>query len=588
LVAYPDLRVVCPAYFFLSLRRTGVKKTKLCKAVAMATALSGLGVGMYATTASAVNLPANGIGEVLIFPYYTTRADWRTQIHLVNTDEKNILAVKLRFYEGYNSRDVLDLAVIMSPGDVFAGVVTQKNGIPHFVRAPGDTTCTSPYRDDLGAVYREFPFNSDAYNAPFADGGPTDDERMREGYVVAFVMGAADKDAATTGATLKRAIHDPTTSNNSEADCDAVDKLFLRDNILATARQFAEPVNALKGNYTLLNLPAGTAAGGNAVALANFVTIAGEGTVPAGTVARPACTTLITDGVNLAWDPNNNPLDCPNLITAQQPYEFLEPSLDNAYPRFSQNVENFPGFFTGAWFNFWGTQYGFQAVSELLRAKTVVNEWSLNPGLGVKSDWVITHPTKGFFTDSGAEQAAVNTERFATPLPAVPGAPFAKAFNATNGGKSCNDVGYRVFNPDEKYESPTTGGTSLSPAKPKPNMQLCYETNVIPFSGDGKTSSVLGSVLLPNSADKLIASVQKLIDATAGVKTAGWMTLTLAPDGSPANSATGNPLAGRGLPAVGFLVRQRAVPAEQDANYSDAVDHSYERDLFNPPVVPGS
>lgn len=300
-------------------------KSKLCKAIAMATALSGMGIGMYATTANAVNIPANGLGEVLIFPYYTTRADWRTQIHLVNTDEQNIVAVKLRVYEGYNSRDVMDLTVIMSPGDEFAGVITQKNGIPYFVRAPGDTTCTSPYRDDTGAVYKEFPFNSDAYNAPWADGGPTDDERLREGYVVAFVMGAADKDAATTGADLKGAIHDPNTSNNSDAECDKVNSLFTTANILKTAQQFAEPVNALKGNYTLLNLPAGTAAGGNAVALANFVTIVGGNDIPAGTAPRPACTTLITDGVNTAWNPNAFAAHCPNLITAQAPFDFLEP-----------------------------------------------------------------------------------------------------------------------------------------------------------------------------------------------------------------------------------------------------------------------
>lgn len=540
-----------------------MKRSKLSKAIAVATALGGLGVGIYATNANAVNLPANGVGQVLIFPYYTTRADWRTQIHLINTDEKNIVAVKLRAYEGYNSRDVMDLTIIMSPGDQFAGVITEKDGIPHLVRAPADTTCTSPYKDDSGAVYKAFPFNSDAYNGSWEDGGLKDNDRMREGYVVAFVMGAAP--SATATSPLNLAIHDA-DSNNSDADCDKVNDLFTRANIHTTAQQFGAPINALKGNYTLLNLPAGTAAGGNAVALANFVTVSALG----GAAARPACTTLITDGVTLAWDPNANATHCPNLLTAQQPYEFLEPSLDNAYPRTALNVEN-DASANGARFSLTNHAYGFRAVSELLRAATVINEWSLNPGLGVKSDWVLTHPTKGFFTDSGGQQAAVNTLRFAAPLPPVSGAPFKEVFYS----RSCVDVGYRVFNPDEKYKSPAVGGTSLSPAKPKPNMQLCYEANVIPFSGDGMTSSVLGSKLVPVGADKLIDSVKSLINATNGAKTAGWMKLTLAPDGSPANS--NSPLSGPGLPAIGFLVRQRAIPSEQSSNYSDATDHSYQR-----------
>jgi hypothetical protein len=62
------------------------------------------------------------LGDVLIFPYYTVRDGFQTTLTFVNTSD-NFLAVKFRFMEGYNSRDVLDFNVVMSPYDVYTGVV---------------------------------------------------------------------------------------------------------------------------------------------------------------------------------------------------------------------------------------------------------------------------------------------------------------------------------------------------------------------------------------------------------------------------------------------------------------------------------
>jgi len=607
-----------------------MKKSKLCKAIAMAAALGGASLGLY-TPASAVNLPANGLGEVLIFPYYTTRDGWQTTLSFLNTDERNLIAVKFRFYEGYNSRDALDFNVFLSPGDVFSAVVEEGATGPVLRRAPNDTTCTSPHipfgnttanppvaSGSLPLSIAAFSGNSvvNGVNRGNADGGPRDVDRLREGYVVAIVMGhwpvpASAPVAGTDARTLYDAIHDA-TGQNTAAECQAAANLFTQPKVRTfLAPAFGEPINALRGNFTLLNVPRGTSVGGNAVALANLMTVTplGGDTVtgaalvppaPVGVAPRPGCTVLFTDQFGLptglavpaVWDPNANAAACPNLITAQQPFWFLEPSLNDAYPRAAVNIENVvPGVaglgVTGPITNF---TYGFQAVSELLRARTIVNEWSVNPNLGVSSAWVVTHPTKGFFVDrdaSDSPQATVNTIRFPSAGPAysVPPiavdsflGPFARTFrgtgadNVSTDGTSCNQVGFRLFNRDEFSVAPDAGGVVPSPAQPLPNMSLCYETNVIPFTaGD----PVFLSRLLPQQIQNVYDAVDTVTNASPTMlKPFGWMRLDLDTDTAAQVGTT--TLVGPGLPAVGFMLRQRVIPGTADT-YSDISDHSYSR-----------
>jgi hypothetical protein len=385
------------------------------------------------------------------------------------------------------------------------------------------------------------------------------------------------------------------TGVNTEAECQAAANLFTQENIRTTAPLFGEPINALRGNYTLLNVARGTSVGSNAVALANFMTVTPIAGTDAGTPVgpRPACTVVFTDkfayeGAPVAWDPNANAAACPNLITAQQPFWFLEPSLNDAYPPTSLNIVDGAGGF-GAAPEVFSPTYGFQAVSELLRARTIINEWSINPDLGVESAWVVTHPTKAFFVDNngfGSPQATVNPFRFPGTLgaasvqpitqtgPALP--PFANKFAGTTptagNGTSCNQIGYRLYNRDEVEDSPTSGGVVPSPSQPQPNLSLCYETNVIPFTAD---NFVFNSALLPTDINKLYASVSTVTNADPlMLKPFGWMRLDL--DTDPAAAAARTTLAGPGLPVVGFMLRQRVIPGTADT-YSDISDHSFRR-----------
>jgi hypothetical protein len=156
--------------------------------------------------------------------------------------------------------------------------------------------------------------------------------------------------------------------------------------------------------------------------------------------------------------------------------------------------------------------------------------------------------------------------------------PFARTFNGT----SCNQVGFRLFNVDE-LSSTGLSGPVASPDDPPQNLNLCYETNVIPFTAGAVPTAqspggVFGSRLVPEQPQ-----LANLYDAIAAVGQAGWMRLDLFTDNRANQFETDFPTAentlnGPGLPSVGFMIRQRAIPLSVIDSYSDAADHTINRD----------
>ena len=77
-------------------------------------ALAGLGVLGVVDSAQAVHINQDGLGQALVYPYYTVRATasgnaYVTALSVVNTTA-SAKAVKVRFLEGKNSREVLDFS----------------------------------------------------------------------------------------------------------------------------------------------------------------------------------------------------------------------------------------------------------------------------------------------------------------------------------------------------------------------------------------------------------------------------------------------------------------------------------------------
>jgi hypothetical protein len=463
-------------------------------------------------------------GQALIFPYYTVNGGWITTLNVMNTSDKT-LAVKVRFREKKNSRDVLDFNIVMSPYDAWTGFVQDSPTGP--VLKTSDKSCTSPLNVDGAAASKI------AYTGQFSDTGGDGEQRMRDGYVEMLVMGVADSGAEDVAGTVPYwAKH----INGEPRDCVKVDQAFIATeqnwvpdtdptdpalynqstqvmNKLAgsgnpTARDdFVAPTAAdrpLKGNITWLLVGSGAGAGGTAIAVAD-------------------------------WSDQN-------FVTAQQFPWFLEPTFASSD-------------------DLW-TISGVEAFEEAILATATFNEWASNPATGAATDWAITFPTKAYHVDrfNNQIQAAVSKYRnglanitAVSPAPGV--SPFEYAFGARTNyveglGDSPITVQYTVFDREENSEIVETDGTTISPAPPPEVVieTLRFEANVVQFANQ----SVLGS------------TSPSVVDAVG-----------LLPPGSTPNGWAKVDFA-EAIPVTAFAVKARN-QGDPSTAYGQAMDNGYER-----------
>src|SRR5947199_9201153 len=90
-------------------------------------ALAGVGALGVTGAADAVNVNPNGLGQALIYPYYTVNSDaagnaYNSLLSVVNTTT-SAKAVKVRFLEGKNSREVLDFNLFLSKKDAWTAAI---------------------------------------------------------------------------------------------------------------------------------------------------------------------------------------------------------------------------------------------------------------------------------------------------------------------------------------------------------------------------------------------------------------------------------------------------------------------------------
>ncbi len=92
----------------------------LCRALG---ALGTISTVVFPITAHAVHLSPNGLGQVLIFPYYTARTflggsfgSYNTLLSIVNTSD-DTKALKVRFLEGARGAQVMSFNLFLAPRD---------------------------------------------------------------------------------------------------------------------------------------------------------------------------------------------------------------------------------------------------------------------------------------------------------------------------------------------------------------------------------------------------------------------------------------------------------------------------------------
>jgi len=545
---------------------TKCKMKKLVLAVGVA--LGGMGL---VGPAQAVHVSQDRLGQALIFPYYTVRGGWITTISLTNTSATDFVMVKVRFNEAYNSRDALDLNVVLSPNDIWNAWVADTANGPAIYTV--DKSCTAPQIPAGGGLFAGQP----AYTGAQADGGPTTVDRMREGYVEAIMMGTANKTALQTVAAFNPgarlilgAEHDLGTG--TPPGCAALAQAFSNDPATFTSGvgiggalvgypSGGNPAlpntttNPLKGAYTLVNAGLGWSAGGTPVALANFW-------VPPNLATPNLMSMILAPGAVPAY-----------RLSSQEPS--LSASNTNPHVYNSQTSADQTNVASAA---------GAENVGYVLKSNLVINDWSRRTdpaGWTTDTDWVLTFPTKKFYVDNsqGNPFAGRAAGRNILPLqlPAIPGAaigvnlnnaaapptPFASYFTnqgavppTNRAGNSCDSsINYSIRNREE--------GSSPANFSPNVSAPFCFETNVLTFND----SNILRS---ENNAFPLRG--YSTINGLPGE--AGWLQIGFTAAG-PINGA--NIVQPDGRPVTGFQITVRNAPTNAQLNEAMIFEHSYSR-----------
>ena len=144
---------------------------------------------LFSTTCSAVEWNPDGLGQALIYPYYTVRNGgddnaWNTYISVVNSTS-SAKAVRVHVREGRHGRSALDFNLYLAPNGVWTGAFIPRSGSAD---APAglitaDHSCTDPVIGPEGVT-----LSNAAFSGSLDDGYGIGLDRTREGYVEMLEM----------------------------------------------------------------------------------------------------------------------------------------------------------------------------------------------------------------------------------------------------------------------------------------------------------------------------------------------------------------------------------------------------------------
>ena len=290
------------------------------------------------TSHAAMRLSTNGMGQVLLFPYYTVQGGQSTLVTLVNTtDRAKVLDV--RFNEALNGSMALGARVYLGPHDTWVAAVFASgiNGVANLIT--DDRSCVR-YVDDQtsglpnGHVYHRFQAR---YST---DGGPTTVNRTREGSLDVVELAQIER-----GSTLEAAL----TSASGQPDCTAAANHDLMSMMDA-------PGGGVYGAFAIVDAAQGTVMAGQPTAVDGFST-------------EPV---LFQNGHSEVLDRGDTSTD-----PSEQYTEALVPVENRVMSiRYRRPID---------------------ALTALLMTDTLYGDFMKDPSAGADTDWVIAAPTKRFY-----------------------------------------------------------------------------------------------------------------------------------------------------------------------------------------------
>jgi len=398
-------------------------------AVVQARALLAATIVTSSTSASAVQVSQNGLGQVLLYPYYTTHnvpngGSYNTLFIFTNTTA-DTKVVRVRFRESRNGRPVASLNVYLVPNDSWAAAVVPNPDSGGAALYWNDRSCTDP--PPASPPYM-LSFSNAAYSGPNGDFEDASLARATEGYFEVFELGVIKDPTVLAALKPVRTRLDGTTTPDLVPDCPTALAVPLDD-----ATKIAPPTGGLMGSAFLINVYAGTLYSYDATSLDDFTRVT--------LWSRPGSSAPTLDDVN------------PKLSRI----------LDGAVLRQSS----------------WDVARGARPadpVSVVLMKDQLLNYFVRDTGTASGTDWIVTMPTKPSYVS-------------VTGAVAPPPSPFESTFNKGGAPDSFDFAAMPCGEPPGKTIDFDREGFSLIkscccgvPPGHTPFV-LSWTANVVSFSG---------------------------------------------------------------------------------------------------------
>lgn len=259
------------------------KKSK----IALSVVAGVMGVMGIMTSAEAVHVNPDGTGQVLLFPYYSARPGYVTNINVVNSTDQT-KAVKIRYRESKTSKDMLDFNVYMSPHDVWTSSIQPYQEDEYDAKGKktgkktdkwvgsvttSDRSCTFPLEMaatcDTGTCQSVKDFHGYRFFKD-KDGNFLKPEDTQEGYVEIIEMGVVEDQTVADGV-----LHE----NGKPTNCSVLTKAWLATGVFGKDKEkmsggMSAPTGGLFGHSAVLNVTKGTAFAVDPVTIDNYSTIA--------------------------------------------------------------------------------------------------------------------------------------------------------------------------------------------------------------------------------------------------------------------------------------------------------------------------
>ena len=415
-------------------------------------------------------------------------------------------AVKIRFLEGYNSREVLDFNIYLSPYDVWVGAIANSSqpgvggGVDTATLYVPDTTCTVPYLYGMGVEEHGMgvqPFLLYAYTGDNEDGGPTDMSRGSEGYFEMIEMGHmtgedgravdtidSDDPGRIDSATAATHVLDDETGDVMPEDCellvrnwtdydatfekdDPYDGWWYEDSLITSTGSIIGDCDDLDDDDTLQDaLDAGC--GQTDGSLIHVSSGEWSGYIDRSTewntggLFGSASIVNVQRGTMYSYDAKA----VQGFDASDDGIHFIpgtiHPSLNDG-----DNATAYVNLGTAVVPLAYPEERSVEAVSAVFMHDNLANQFTIEVELAAATEWVFTHPTKAWYVD---QTLVSQTEEVWEPDPADPG-----CMGWDPGEPFPNRSGAGVETQDDYCVLPGTGTGGVCKISDAPPHEVGYE-----------------------------------------------------------------------------------------------------------------